>query len=90
MASTMVNFRLDNDVKANMEKACKEMGLSMTAAFTIFATKVAREHRIPFEVTAETPNEKTINAIKNVLDSKEMSRSFSSVKELMEDLNADD
>lgn len=90
MASTMVNFRLDNDVKTNMEKACKEMGLSMTAAFTIFATKVAREHRIPFEVTAETPNETTINAMKNVLNSKEMSRSFGSVKELMEDLNADD
>lgn len=90
MASTMVNFRLDNDVKTNMEKACKEMGLSMTAAFTIFATKVARERRIPFEVTAETTNETTINAMKNVLNSKEMSRSFGSVKELMEDLNADD
>ena len=90
MASTMVNFRLDNDVKTNMEKACKEMGLSMTAAFTIFATKVARGRRIPFEVTAETPNETTINAMKNVLNSKEMSRSFGSVKELMEDLNADD
>ena len=90
MASTMVNFRLDNDVKTNMEKACKEMGLSMTAAFTIFATKVARARRIPFEVTAETPNETTINAMKNVLNSKEMSRSFGSVKELMEDLNADD
>lgn len=89
MASTMVNFRLDNDVKTNMEKACKEMGLSMTAAFTIFATKVARERRIPFEVTAEAPNETTSNAMKNVLDSKEMSRSFGSVKELTEDLNAD-
>ncbi len=30
-----------------MERACKEMGLSMNAAFTIFA-KVARERRIPF------------------------------------------
>lgn len=89
MASTMVNFRLDNDVKTNMEKACKEMGLSMTAAFTIFATKVACERRIPFEVTAEAPNETTIKAMKNVLDGKDMSRSFGSVKELTQDLNAD-
>ena len=35
-----------------MEAACKEMGLSLTAAFTIFATKVSKEGRIPFEVTA--------------------------------------
>lgn len=61
----------------------------MTAAFTIFATKVARERRISFEVTTETPNKTTINAMKNILDSKDMSRLFSSVKELMEDLYAD-
>ena len=28
------------------------MGLSMSAAFTIFAKKVGRERRIPFEVSA--------------------------------------
>ena len=52
MAQVMVNFRIDEDVKKNMEQACREMGLSMTAAFTIFATKVSREKRIPFEITA--------------------------------------
>lgn len=65
------------------------MVISMTAAFTIFATKVARERRISFEVTAEAPNKTTINAMKNILDSKDMSRLFSSVKELMENLYAD-
>ena len=53
MAQVMVNFRIDEDVKKNMEQACREMGLSMTTAFTIFATKVGKEKRIPFEVTAE-------------------------------------
>lgn len=50
---TMVNFRMDNDLKKSMESVCKEMGLSMTAAFTLFATKVTRERRIPFEVNAD-------------------------------------
>lgn len=53
MAQVMVNFRIDEAVKKSMEQACKEMGLSMTTAFTIFATKVGKEKRIPFEVTAE-------------------------------------
>lgn len=54
MAQTVnVNFKLDADVKKNMENACAEMGLSMSAAFTIFAKKVAREYRIPFEVSAD-------------------------------------
>lgn len=37
-----VNFRLDEDIKKKMEQACADMGLSMTAAFTIFAKKVGR------------------------------------------------
>ncbi len=53
MAQVMVNFRIDETIKKSMEQACKEMGMSMTTAFTIFATKVSREKRIPFEITAE-------------------------------------
>ena len=53
MAQVMVNFRLDEEIKKNMEQACREMGLSMTTAFTIFAKKVGKEKRIPFEITAQ-------------------------------------
>ena len=54
MAQTVnVNFKLDADVKRSMEQACSEMGLSMSAAFTIFAKKVGRERRIPFEVSVD-------------------------------------
>ena len=54
MAQTVnVNFKLDADVKKKMERACADMGLSMSAAFTIFAKKVGNERRIPFEITAE-------------------------------------
>ena len=48
-----INFKLDADVKKSMEQACSDMGLSMSAAFTIFAKKVGRERRIPFEVSAD-------------------------------------
>lgn len=53
MAQAMVNFRMDSDLKRNMEEACKEMGLTMTSAFVLFATKVSREKRIPFEICAD-------------------------------------
>lgn len=53
MASTTVSVRMDEDVKRDMEAVCKELGLSMSAAFTIFAKKVGREHRIPFEVSCD-------------------------------------
>ena len=53
MAQTMVNFRMDEDLKKKMEKVCADMGMSMTTAFTIFAKTVTGEKRIPFEVTAD-------------------------------------
>ena len=48
-----VNFKLDADIKKSMEEACSEMGISMSTAFKIFAKKVGREKRIPFEITAD-------------------------------------
>lgn len=53
MAQSMVNFRMDEELKRNMESACQELGMSMTTAFTIFARKVVRENRIPFDVCVD-------------------------------------
>lgn len=54
MAQTVnVNFRLDEADKKRMENVCNELGLSMSTAFTIFAKKMGREHRIPFEVSVD-------------------------------------
>ena len=47
MATAVVTVRLDAEDKAAMERACKEMGLSMNAAFTIFAKKVRGSSGFP-------------------------------------------
>jgi len=52
-ATAPSTFRMDAELASNFEKACQELGLTPTAAFTIFATKVARERRIPFEVAVD-------------------------------------
>ena len=53
MATTMVNFRMDVDTKKEMEAVCKELGMNMSTAFNIFAKKMGRERRIPFEVSID-------------------------------------
>ena len=50
---TQVNFRIEDDIKANAESALKEMGLNMSTAITMFLVKVGRERRIPFEINAD-------------------------------------
>ena len=77
MAQTIVNFRMDEDLKRGMEEVCREMGLSMTTAFTIFAIKVSKEKRIPFEVAvdpfySEANMERLRNAIIDAKSGKNM------------------
>lgn len=53
MAQTLVNIRMDEELKRNMEQTCQELGMNMTTAITIFAKKLTREQRIPFEVSVD-------------------------------------
>ena len=48
-----ISLRVDDDVKRGAEETFDEIGLSMSAAINIFLKKVAREKRIPFELSAD-------------------------------------
>ena len=49
--TTRVSISLNTDVMLEMKRVCKELGITPQVAFTIFATKVAKEKHIPFELT---------------------------------------
>ena len=51
MAQTLVNIRMDEELKKNMDEICKELGITMSAAVNMFAKKMTREKRIPFDVS---------------------------------------
>ena len=50
MAQTTVNFSMDAELKKNVEEVCGKVGLSLATLFTMFATKIARERRIPEDI----------------------------------------
>jgi DNA-damage-inducible protein J len=52
MTQTM-SIRIDSKAKKGLADVCKELGITVSAAFNIFATKVAREKRIPFELEVD-------------------------------------
>ena len=65
MSQTLVNIRIDEEVKKSMEETCKELGITMSAAFNMFARKMSREKRIPFEVSIDPfYSESNIKALK--------------------------
>ena len=53
MAQSMINIRMDTDEKNSFEDVCDQLGITITAAFKMFAKKVIRERRIPFDLTLD-------------------------------------
>ena len=53
MATTSVTIRMDENLTKQAETLFDEMGLNMTTAMTMFAKAVVRQHKIPFEISAD-------------------------------------
>lgn len=75
MSQTNINIRMDEELKKQFDKFCSDIGITMTSAICIFAKKVVKEQKIPFEITADpfysTANIKRLEkAIKDVEDGK--------------------
>ncbi|MCL1885258.1 MAG: type II toxin-antitoxin system RelB/DinJ family antitoxin [Dehalococcoidia bacterium] len=90
MPQTTISIRIDEEVKRGFEKFCSDVGLNVSVAVNMYAKMVIKEQRLPFDVALDSPNGETHRAIDDVANRRDLSRSFSSVAELMEDLNTAD
>lgn len=49
---TTISLRFDDNMKKELDEMCDEMGMNLTTFFMIYAKKVLRDRKIPFEITA--------------------------------------
>ncbi len=85
-ANAVVRARIDKHIKEEATVVLEAMGLTVSDAFRIMLTRVAREKALPFEPLV--PNAETIAAMKEAR--RGGLPSFATVEDLMSDLNADD
>jgi DNA-damage-inducible protein J len=85
-ANAVVRARIDERTKEEAAVVLEAMGLTVSDAFRLMLTRVAREKALPFDLFA--PNAKTIAAMMEAR--RGALRSAKSMGELMADLNADD
>ncbi len=83
-----ISVRVDDKVKAEAEKKIEEIGLNMNTAINVFLKAVAREHRIPFELTAESPADLTWKTIEDAEKGIGVNGPFDTVDEMMRSLHA--
>ena len=48
-----VSFRIDDKIKKDAEQVCNDIGISMSAAITIYLKRLGKERRIPFDLVAD-------------------------------------
>lgn len=85
-ASQLVQARIDGAIKEEAAIVLAAMGLTLSDAVRLLLTRVAQDKALPFEPLI--PNATTIAAMKEARRGG-LPR-FTSVKALMDDLNADD
>lgn len=85
--NAVVRARIDEHTKEEAAAVLAAMGLTVSDAFRIMLTRVAREKALPFEPLI--PNDETIKAMKQARSGKGLTK-LKTVDDLMADLNADD
>jgi len=53
LKTTAITFRMDEELKRQTEETLDEIGLNMSAAFTVFAKAIVRTGTIPFDLTID-------------------------------------
>jgi len=88
-----INVRVNPDTKRQAEEICNRLGITLSGAINAFLHTVAREQRIPLDLSLRIPNAETIAAMEEaeaVMRGELEAKWYTDVDELIADLQSDD
>ena len=88
MMNSNINIRVDAETKAQAQELFSSLGMDLSTAINMFLRHSIAFGGIPFVIRRY--NEETEQAIQDAHNGVNLSRPFTSVDELWEELNADD
>lgn len=91
--SENINIRIEPELKKEAEETLDYLGLTMAEAIKLFLKQVTLTDSIPFKIEKPKYNKETLEAMKEakaIMENPEEYKAYSSVNELMEDLNKDE
>ena len=87
MSKTSMSIRLDREVKEQAQQVFSNLGMDMTTAINIFLRQAIQYQGLPFDVRLDE-NRRLLEVLTDLDQNRNMSQSFESVSDLMEDLRA--
>lgn len=61
--TTNISIRMDSELKKQADLLFEELGMNITTAFNIFVRQTLREGKIPFDISINNPNKRTVAAM---------------------------
>ena len=90
MSQSYLSVRVNETDKKEFENFCNDVGMNVSVAINMFIKAVLKNNKLPFEVVGKTHFSKDLEEAsaeaEEMRKHPEKYKSFSSVKELMEDL----
>lgn len=88
MQTVNVTLRIDPNLKKEADILFQDLGLNLSTAFNIFLRQSVREQKIPFTITKDVPNARTLAAMDDAENDNGIIGPFDNVDDLMRSLNA--
>ncbi len=88
-----INLRIEPDVKAQADAVFSSLGISITDAINVFLHASIMEGGFPFQPKQPRYNRETLTAIqeaKDIMAGKVEAKRYSSLSDLLEDMDAGD
>ena len=86
MSQANISIRLNSDLKKNFDLLCNELGFNMSTAITMFIKAAVREQGIPFTLSVNNYNKEVQKVIEDAHKGIGLSKSYTSVDEMMNDI----
>lgn len=91
MAKTdTLNIRIEPKLKKEVEATLEDLGMNIADAVTIFLKQVVMTESIPFMIKKSKLNQETVKAIKDAENGINLSKGYTDLDEMWEDLEKED
>lgn len=87
MSKSSMSIRLDSEVKEQAQQVFNNLGMDMTTAINIFLRQAIQYQGLPFDVRLDE-SRNLLEVLTDLDQNRNMSQSFESISDLMEDLRA--
>lgn len=87
MEKSSITVNVDAQTKKNTEKIFQDLGFNMTTGINMFLKAVERYQGIPFELELNSPNQTSLEALREVRENLDNLKTYNNFDEIIDEID---